>query len=242
MSCAGSASQGSVAASTVLMRRPGTSHATPAPRWRRRARRREIATNRVARNARARPARAARNRRARGRRIARPRARGGRPRVPRRGARRRRDGSTSNHSVRSGCRPSCPHVSNCASTATSKPRPAPWYANVASVKRSHSTSAPRASAGSMTVRRWSRRPANTSSASVSASIGSLRNSVRSRSASGVPPGSRVSTTSAPRARAQSASAWMCEDLPAPSMPSNETKWPVISWRRGCTGSPPHYGR
>ena len=46
--------------------------------------------------------------------------------APRSAGARPRRAATSNHSVRSGWRPCCTQASSCASTAGSKPRPAPW--------------------------------------------------------------------------------------------------------------------
>ena len=94
----------------------------------------------------------------------------------------------------------------------------PWYAYVASLKRSQITQSPRASAGSITCARCSRRAANISRASVSRCMGSRRSNSRNFSPSGVPPGSRVETTASPRERTSSATPAICVLLPAPSMP------------------------
>lgn len=59
---------------------------------------------------------------------------------------------------------------------------------------------------------------------------------RSRLPTGVAPGSRVTTTSWPLPRIQSASASTCVDLPAPSPPSRAMKNPVADG--ACSGSPP----
>ena len=79
--------------------------------------------------------------------------------------------------------------------ATGRPRPPPWYAYVASVKRSQRTQAPRASAGldEVVEVRGARREHQQQLAGLRASARAPRSSTmaRSRSASGVPPGSRV---------------------------------------------------
>ena len=88
----------------------------------------------------------------------------------------------------------------------------------------------RASAGRMVFSRWSRRAAVNSRISVSADQRSgSPSSTRRRisSAPGLPPGSRVRTTSCPTARSCSASRRACVDLPDPSIPSNETNRPAI---------------
>ena len=101
-----------------------------------------------------------------------------------------------------------------------QPLPPAWYAYVASVKRSHRTHCPAASAGRRTLARCSVRAANISRVSVSAVIGWFSTSSRTDSPSGVPPGSRVRMTSMPRARSAVAMASMWVLLPAPSIPSN----------------------
>src|SRR5690606_7102640 len=74
--------------------------------------------------------------------------------------------------------------------------------------------------------------ANTSSSSVSlsmaSSLGASSNS-RMRSASGVPPGSRLSTTSMPRSRRRSARYSRLVLLPAPSGPSRVMNRPLTGF-------------
>ena len=85
--------------------------------------------------------------------------------------------------------------------------------------------------------------AKTSSASVYVHRGVQQFLARSCSASGVPPGSRVRSTVAPRRAARSATAPMCDDLPAPSMPSKVMKRPRLKATcRAGTDSPPDYAR
>src|SRR3954452_24352946 len=97
-------------------------------------------------------------------------------------------------------------------------RPNPWYASVESVKRSQSTTAPRASAGLMTSMTFCLLDAANKNNSAMGSSCELPASrmARMRSASGVPPGSFVMT--APGMR--SASRRSCVDFPEPSIPSN----------------------
>jgi hypothetical protein len=59
------------------------------------------------------------------------------------------------------------------------------------------------------------------------SIGSESTSSRSVSASGVPPGSRVTTTEWPAARSRCAIQGMCVDFPAPSTPSSVMNRPRL---------------
>src|SRR5688500_9310735 len=78
---------------------------------------------------------------------------------------------------------------------------------------------------------WSARAAANSSASASAvqrSASPSSNRARIASAPGLPPGSRVSTTSRPRARNAAATAFAWVDLPTPSPPSRVTKRPGMS--------------
>src|SRR2546430_4301732 len=83
------------------------------------------------------------------------------------------------------------------------------------------TTAPLASAGAITRSTSSARAAVKSAASAHGEISSpLRRSSRKCSPSGVPPGSRVVTTSSPAPRTASASSSACVDLPEPSRPSN----------------------
>ena len=64
------------------------------------------------------------------------------------------------------------------------------------------------------------------SVSVRGVISSVRSRPRIFSPSGVPPGSRVRTTSCPAALMRRSSPSICVVLPAPSMPSKEIKRPV----------------
>src|SRR2546430_4890769 len=83
------------------------------------------------------------------------------------------------------------------------------------------TTAPLARAGAFTRSTSSARAAVKSAASAHGEISSpLRRSSRTWSPSGVPPGSRVVTTSSPVPRTASASSSACVDLPEPSRPSN----------------------
>src|SRR2546425_6892340 len=83
------------------------------------------------------------------------------------------------------------------------------------------TTAPLARAGAITRSTSSARAAVKSAASAHGEISSpLRRSSRTCSPSGVPPGSRVVTTSSPAPRTASASSSACVDLPEPSRPSN----------------------
>ena len=104
------------------------------------------------------------------------------------------------------------------------------------MKRSETTSAPRASAGRITSAACSAREAANSAASAQGAIcGPLRTSCRTRSPSSVPPGSRVETTSRPRLRRCSSRKRAWVDLPQPSTPSIETNTPTI---RTCVASSP----
>ncbi len=67
-------------------------------------------------------------------------------------------------------------------------------------------------------------------------------SARSRCPIGLPPGSRVSTTSWPLLRIHSASAFAWVDFPAPSPPSSAMKKPVPVVRCGASGAPPRSER
>src|SRR2546427_3256343 len=99
---------------------------------------------------------------------------------------------------------------------------------------------PAARAGRITSRACCARAAEKRSACASGESATSRvwrRTSRIRSASGVPPGSRVSRTSRPRARSVSASRAAWADLPTPSPPSNETKRPLISFGRAGTGPP-----
>ena len=96
---------------------------------------------------------------------------------------------------------------------------------VASVKRSHTTQVPASSRGHISRSQCSRRAANMSSVSVSFAIGSCSSSSRSRSPSGVPPGSRVTHTLRPPCSSSSFTCGRCVLLPAPSMPSSVRKRP-----------------
>src|SRR4051812_36039180 len=60
---------------------------------------------------------------------------------------------------------------------------------------------------------------------------------RTRSASGVPPGSRVTRAIVPRAASQSLTSCATVDLPAPSMPSRVMKRPLMGdfAMRSCLG-------
>src|SRR5438876_413706 len=83
------------------------------------------------------------------------------------------------------------------------------------------TMAPRSSAGPITSSTSSARAAANRAASAQGEIPfPVRRSSRTRSPSGVPPGSRVVTTSRPVSRIASASSSVCVDFPEPSRPSN----------------------
>ena len=71
----------------------------------------------------------------------------------------------------------------------------------------------------------SARAAKKRSVSASSVISSPRSIARIFSPSGVPPGSRVRTTSRPASQRYFSSALICVDLPAPSIPSNVMKRP-----------------
>src|SRR2546428_4372852 len=99
---------------------------------------------------------------------------------------------------------------------------------------------PAARAGRITSRACCARAAEKRSACASGESATSRvwrRTSRIRSASGVPPGSRVSRTSRPRARSVSASRAAWADLPTPSPPSNETKRPLISFGHAGTAPP-----
>ncbi len=101
------------------------------------------------------------------------------------------------------------------------------------------TTAPRSRAGRTTVSTCSARSAAYSSASARFESPAEEMSSRierSRLPTGVAPGSRVTTTSWPLPRIQSASASTWVDLPAPSPPSRAMKKPVAD--AAWTGSPP----
>src|SRR6476620_5516798 len=83
------------------------------------------------------------------------------------------------------------------------------------------TTAPLSRAGAITPSTSSARAAVKSAASAHGEIlPPLRRSSRTCSPSGVPPGSRVVSTSRPVPRSASASSSACVDLPEPSRPSN----------------------
>src|SRR5436309_10556034 len=85
------------------------------------------------------------------------------------------------------------------------------------------TMAPRSSAGPITSSTSSARAAANRAASAQGEIPfPVRSSSRTRSPSGVPPGSRVVTTSRPVSRIALASSSACVDFPEPSRPSNVT--------------------
>ncbi len=106
------------------------------------------------------------------------------------------------------------------------------------VKRSQITQLSlRAAPAGCRFSRWIERAANISSVSASARCCSsprASTSARSCSASGVPPGSRVSSTASPRARSAASSARASVDLPAPSMPSRLMNLPLTLHHGACS--------
>src|SRR3569832_589841 len=68
---------------------------------------------------------------------------------------------------------------------------------------------------------------NVSARGETASSPRSRTIFRTRSASGVPPGSRVTRAAIPRAASHSLTCWATVDLPAPSMPSRVMKRPLV---------------
>src|SRR5437762_4059799 len=85
------------------------------------------------------------------------------------------------------------------------------------------TSAPRSVAGAITCSTSSARAAANRAASAQGEIStSLRSTSRTRSPSGVPPGSRVTTTSRPSPSSASARSFVWVVFPEPSRPSNVT--------------------
>src|SRR5690606_6402138 len=129
----------------------------------------------------------------------------------------------SSSSVRSGSSPRWTPARRHSRNRRSTPRPPPWYANVASVKRSQTTQSPRSRAGTITRARCCARAANIRSASASGTIGSscspFSRSSRSRSPKSVPPGSRVSSVRTPLDPRRRSIAARLDVLPTPSMPS-----------------------
>src|SRR5690606_8742127 len=96
------------------------------------------------------------------------------------------------------------------------------------MKRSQSTTAPLSSAGRMTSSTWSLRAAAHRMASMrtpNSSAAPDKSTCRTASAPGEPPGSRVTSTSWPARRSESARRLIWVDLPAPSPPSNVTNNP-----------------
>ena len=86
------------------------------------------------------------------------------------------------------------------------------------------------------------RAANINSSSqvigIGSSVGVSSNS-RMRSARGVPPGSRVTMTSSPRATSESRNAAICVVLPTPSLPSMVMNLPAIHRATQLPQVPPH---
>ena len=145
------------------------------------------------------------------------------------------DSSTSKIATKSGV--TSPHAARAASRIAvwSNPPAAPWYASVDDTNRSATTQAPRSKAGRMRDATNSARLAMYSSISVRTSISPVSGSsktARRRSPSGVPPGSRTSTTSSPASRnmATNRAAWV--DFPDPSGPSTTTNLPDKSVNHG----------